>query len=57
MEDGRASHALIVSSGEVDSISDPTFTIFESGPVDGYSPYLSSTRAELTGITAISIIV
>ncbi len=57
MKDGHATHAWIVSSGEVDSISDPTLTIFGSGPVDRYSQYLSSTRAELTGITAISIIV
>jgi hypothetical protein len=57
MKDRCASHAWIVSSGEVDSITDPTLTIFESGPVDRYSPYLSSTRAELTGITPISIIV
>jgi hypothetical protein len=57
MKDRCASHAWIVSSGEVDSITDPTLTIFGLGPVDRYSLYLSSTRAELTGITAISIIV
>jgi hypothetical protein len=56
VKNGRASHAWIISSGEVDLITDPTLTIFVSGLVDGYSPYISSTRAELTGITAISVI-
>jgi hypothetical protein len=55
-KNGRASHAWILSSGNIDDIVDPDCHISGSGPVHSTPQYLSSARGELQGITAISII-
>jgi hypothetical protein len=52
----RASHAWILSSGQCDDIEDPLLHIKGSGLVDGLPSLLSSSRGELAGITAITII-
>jgi hypothetical protein len=51
-----STHAWIISSGQVDDIMDSEQNISGAGPVDGLSPYLSSSRAELTGLNALVII-
>lgn len=56
LKDERAYHAWIVSAGNIENINDNDMNILGAGPVDGLSPFLSSAWAELTGITAISII-
>jgi hypothetical protein len=57
LKDQRGSHAWVISSGDVDDLSDPLLHIHGSGPVHGLSTYLSSSRGESQGITAIGIIV
>jgi hypothetical protein len=52
----NASHAWVISSGNVTDINDPFKSIHGSGPVDGYGPHLSSTHGELQGQTAIAIV-
>jgi len=49
----RSTHAWIISSGQIDDIMDPERNISGAGPVNGLSPYLSSSRAELTGLLPI----
>jgi hypothetical protein len=56
VKDGRAAHAWIISSANINDISNCNMHITGSGPVDGLPPFISSSRAELTGITAIAII-
>jgi len=56
LKDDRASHAWIFTSGDIDDISDPMLHVAGSGPVHGYPPYLSSSRGELQGITALAIV-
>lgn len=53
--DGRAAHAWILSSGDVDDIENQIMNISGHGSVNGYSPYLSSSRGELTGITIVTV--
>jgi hypothetical protein len=55
-KEGRTSHIWIISTGLVSDIYDPLKHISGSGPVQGFHKYLSSTRGELQGITAITII-
>jgi len=52
---GKASHAWILSSGDVDNISPPDLHIAGSGPVDGHSYEMPSTRGEIHEVTAMSI--
>jgi hypothetical protein len=56
LKDDQASHAWIFSSGDIDDISNPMLHVMGSGPVHGYPPYLSLTRGELQGITALAIV-
>jgi len=51
-----AAHAWILSSGAKTDLDNPLLHIAGTGPVDGYVPYLSSTRGELQGQTALTII-
>jgi hypothetical protein len=55
-KEGRSSHAWRISTGLVSDINNPLKHISGSGPVQGFHKYLSSTRGELQGITAITII-
>lgn len=52
---GRASHAWLLSSGNVNDITDDDLHISGQGPVDGYSLDMSSGSGEIHGITAMSI--
>jgi hypothetical protein len=52
----KAAHAWILSTGKVTDITDPLLNLHGYGPVHGPSQSLSSTRGELQGITAITII-
>jgi hypothetical protein len=52
LKQAKATHAWIVSSGDITDIEDPKFNISGSGPVHGLPSSLSSARAELQGITA-----
>jgi len=56
LKDGKAFHAWIISSGEIDDIEDPLHYISGSGPIHGIPHFLSSARGELQGITAVAII-
>jgi hypothetical protein len=56
LKDGKASHAWIISLGEIDDIEHPLHHITGSGPVHGIPYSLSSARGELQGITAVAII-
>jgi hypothetical protein len=51
----RATHAWILSSGDVQDITNPLLNISGTGPVHGHPQYLSSSRGELQGVTALSI--
>ena len=53
LKNGKSSHAWIISSGNIDDISNPYNRIYGSGPVHDD---LSSFRGELQGINAIMII-
>jgi hypothetical protein len=56
LKEGRPTQAWILSSGNVSDITDPNLHILGSGPVDVSPPYISSAKAELASITAVSII-
>jgi len=56
VKDGWATHAWIISSRDINDINDGDMHIAGTGPVDGLLPYISFSRAKLTGITAISVI-
>ena len=56
LKHGRAAHAWIISTGSIDVIEHSNMHLSGAGPVDGYHSYISSSRAELTGITVVSII-
>ena len=51
-----STHAWIISSSQTDDISNRDKNISGAGPIDGLPSYLSSSRAELTGLTALVII-
>jgi hypothetical protein len=55
LKDNRAVHTWIISSGDINDITDPYMQISGSGPIDGSPQYLSLARAELTGLTALAI--
>jgi hypothetical protein len=55
LKDDRASHAWILSSGKIHDISTPLLHISGSGSVHGAPQYLSSSRGELQGLTALTI--
>jgi hypothetical protein len=56
LKHSTAAHSWIISSGDKDDIGNPLMNISGTGPVDGHSPYLSSTRGECQGQTAITVI-
>lgn len=56
LKDGKAAHAWVISPGLPEHLLDPTLNIHGSRPVDGYTPDMSSTRAEIHGIMAATII-
>jgi len=56
LKDGRATQAWILTSGYDKDLNNDLLSITGAGPVDGYNPFLSSTRAKIAGITAVSII-
>jgi hypothetical protein len=56
LKGGKSTHAWIISSENIEDISNPYNTIYGSGPVHGPIKDLSSFRGELQSITAISII-
>ena len=51
----HATHAWILSSGDIQNIIDPLLNISGTGPVHGHLQYLSSSRGELQGVTALLI--
>jgi hypothetical protein len=53
--DRTASHAWIISTGNIDDICDDDLCIHGHSPVDGHAEDMSSSRGELTGITSLSI--
>jgi hypothetical protein len=55
-KDNRATHAWILSSGNASDIDYPLFNISGSGPVHGAPLHLSSSRGELQGLTALTIV-
>jgi hypothetical protein len=55
LKDDRASHAWILSSGKIHDISNPLLHISGSGSVHGAPQYLSSSRGEPQGLTALTI--
>jgi hypothetical protein len=55
LKNGRAAHAWIISSGDVNDIENPSMNI-SGGPVDDSYPNFSSSKGELMGIAALSII-
>jgi hypothetical protein len=56
LKNGRATHAWIISSGNINDIEHPLMHISGSGSVHGATHYLSLSRGELQGITALTII-
>ncbi len=52
----RHSHTWILTSGKITDIENELYRIYGSGPVDGVHSDMLLTRAELTGLTAISIV-
>lgn len=52
---GHATHAWNISSGQLSDICSRNSSLSGSGLVDGLSTFLSSTRGELKGITAVTI--
>jgi len=56
LKENHAVHAWIISSGDINDITDPMLHISGAGPVDDCFQYLSLARAELTGLTALAII-
>jgi len=52
---GNATHAWVISSGQVSDLEALNMTITGCGAMDGYSTHMSSRRGELHGITALSI--
>ncbi len=56
LKNHQSSHAWIISSGSTQDIEEPLWHIYGSGPVHGAPQYLSSSRGELQGLTALSIV-
>jgi hypothetical protein len=56
LKDGIATQVWILTSGDAEDLNNDLLHLAGAGPVDGYHPYLSSTRAEIAGITAVLII-
>lgn len=56
LKENRASHARVISLGDIDDLSNPNLHICGHGPVHGYQPNLSSARSKLQGITVVTII-
>jgi len=56
LKNNRAAHAWIISTGDINDITDPFMHISGSGPVDRLPQFLSLVRADLTGLTALTII-
>lgn len=56
LKDNLATHAWILSSGAVTDIEDPMMNISGAGPVHSLPYFLSSSRGELQGLAALSII-
>lgn len=56
LKDGTATHTWILSSGDVNDIENPLLNILGAGPIHGVLHFLSSSRGELQGITALTII-
>jgi hypothetical protein len=55
LKEGRATHAWILSSGDINYIDNPLMNILGAGPAHGIPHFLSSAREELQGITALTI--
>jgi len=53
--DGQATHAWMLSTGKVTDLDSGNMTITGIGHVERYAPHMSSTRGELYGVTALSI--
>jgi hypothetical protein len=56
LKDDRATHAWILSSGNIRDIENPLLHILGAGTVHGAPQYLSSSRGELQGMPALSIV-
>jgi hypothetical protein len=54
-KDYYATHVWIISSGHITNILDPTLFIHGSSPMDGHTHDISSSRGELQGQIAITI--
>jgi hypothetical protein len=52
----NATHAWILSTGNIANIASSFLPIIDTGPVEGYSQDLSSVRGELQGQTALAIV-
>ena len=53
LKDGNTSHAWVLSTGNIEDISNPLLHISGSGPVDGHPHDMSSSRGELQGQAAL----
>ncbi|MFN9979486.1 MAG: hypothetical protein ACK53Y_06215 [bacterium] len=56
LKEGQATHAWILSSGNISDIVDDNMNLHGSGPVHCYPTHLSSSQGELAGLAAISIV-
>jgi len=56
LKEGKATQAWLLTSGETSDVEQDLYNISGSGPVDGFTPFMSSTWAELAGLTAISVV-
>jgi hypothetical protein len=55
LKDGNSSHAWILTTGELDHLSDPSMQLSGGGPVDGFKADQSSARGEIHGQTALAL--
>jgi hypothetical protein len=53
--EGQGTHAWILTTGEMEHLSDPYMKLEGQGPVDGDTLAMSSARGELQGQTALAI--
>jgi hypothetical protein len=56
IKNGCGTHAWILTTGEMEHMSDPCMKLEGSGPVDGDPYTMSSARGELQGQTALAIV-
>jgi hypothetical protein len=55
LKDGQCSHACVLSSSDLDHLTNRNMSIHGAGAVDGDITTMSSTKGELHGQTAVAI--